>query len=589
MALSTDPIDLSVQSRPNEFEYLIDLDQGSSSSAYLAIDRRVERGARLVVVHMAHPAIARDPGFRAAFAARGSVAQALCHPNIVRTLDLVAEDRWSFWVTEFVPARTLAEVVAKRGRAEKHGARSGASSLPSRALSTDQYLLILRDVLVGLEHGHGLVDGSGSPSPVFHRNVCPSSVLVGFDGGVKINDYAFGGAPEVTFGRLEGAATRLAYFAPERCLGRPMDARCDVYAVGGMLWEALTGGPRRSGANLQEALQVRLRDADPKVEDVCPDVAPALAAIARRALAWEPGERYQTAREFRLELDAHLLDNDVRSDHGALFGFMCNHFCEEYDDLERLLESRARSLPRAVRPAARVLGGDEPLEGTESATHTRPAPELEPGSDSGNGPRLSAFVRTEGARMKGLGAPQRRLGLWMAAGGACVALGYPLLSWTFSSSDVSPSDVSSSAVSPSVAGPSIDRPEARELSQAQHSLRPQLAAPEPERVAADEAEQANSGAEVLAEEGPSRGASRAGRRAVSHRRGAARKRASGSAAASKTRPTQPEVAAQAAMQSEDEGTLSELATTPVISSGADLRALRPRTARPIDKKDPYSQ
>lgn len=196
--------------------------------------------------------------------------------------------------------------------------------------------------------------------------------------------------------------------------------------------------------------------------------------------------------------------------------------------------------------------------------------------------------------MKGLGAPHRRLGLWMAAGGACVALGYPLLSWIVSpshvsSSAVSPSDVSSSAVSPSAAGPSTERPEARELSQAQHSLRPQFAAPEPERVVADETEQANVGAEVLAVEAPSRGAPRAGRRAVSHRRGAARKRASGSATASKTRPTPPEVAAQAAMPSEDEGTLSELAATPVISSGADLRALRPRTARPIDEKDPYSE
>jgi hypothetical protein len=342
-------IRLKVASEPPfgaRYQHLAEVDQGGSGRSHLAIDRGSAEAPRLVVLHMAHALVGWDDEQRDAFARNARASLELVHPNIIRTLDTGIDDHQCYWVTEFVPGQTLERLFEERQGDHK-------------ALPLTQHLIILHEVLAGLEYAHDLPASEGCRRAIAHRNLCPSKILVADTGDVKIADYGFAGAAELTFGRFEGSAVPLAYFAPERCLGAAVDQRCDVYAVGGMLWEALAGKPRSFGRNLEEAMQIRLQRADPSIAEVCPDVPPELAAISQRALAWEPAHRYQTAREFRVQLERFLLERGDRARHELLVPFMRDHFHEERQALERVLGAQAAGVGWRERSEATGAGTDE--------------------------------------------------------------------------------------------------------------------------------------------------------------------------------------------------------------------------------------
>ena len=340
---------------PPRYEYLLELEQSGGARCHLAIDpgngpdtgvASGDRGPstrRLVSVHLVPRAVAEDDELRSQFAARAAAFLALRHPNLVSTFEAVSEGRRCHWVSEFVPGEPLSRLLkkTKRGR---------------RALSTRQILAILCDVVRALEHAHGAVDAAGLPRPVVHRNLRPTSVLVTYEGMVKVSGELCHGAPEVravagsslevsslagSEGPFDGLPARLAYLAPECCSGDAGDVRCDVYSVGAILWEALAGRPRSAGLSPQQALALRLGGGEPALEDVCPDVLPALAAVTRRALSTDPGDRHQSMSALREELEQIAQLRVLVNETSPLFGFMCNHFFEEYTALQALLEEHS--------------------------------------------------------------------------------------------------------------------------------------------------------------------------------------------------------------------------------------------------------
>jgi hypothetical protein len=169
----------------------------------------------------------------------------------------------------------------------------------------------------------------------------PASVLVTYDGRVKVSGDLGCSSREVTAGPLDGLAARLAYLAPECCSGGRGDMRCDVYALGAILWEALAGRPRSHGLTPERAVMPRLRGEEADLESVCPDVLPALAAVTRRALSTDPADRHPSVGALREDLETIARLDVFRNETTQLLGFMCNHFCEEYAALQALLEERS--------------------------------------------------------------------------------------------------------------------------------------------------------------------------------------------------------------------------------------------------------
>lgn len=186
--------------------------RGGMSTVYLAIDQRLDREVALKVLH---PHLAADGNFLDRLGREAKAAARLSHPHVVGVLDQGNDGNTAYLVMEYIKGHTLRDVLRERG------------ALPPRLA-----LALIDPVVEGL--------GAAHAAGFIHRDVKPENVLIADDGRIKIGD--FGLARAVTSSTSTGALLgTVAYISPELVLGKPADARSDVYSVGIMLYEMLTG------------------------------------------------------------------------------------------------------------------------------------------------------------------------------------------------------------------------------------------------------------------------------------------------------------------------------------------------------------
>ncbi|MCG5053341.1 MAG: protein kinase [Myxococcales bacterium] len=265
------------------------------------------------------------------FLEEAATASKLSHDNLVFVFDTGVINRELFLAMEFIEGRTLAAVLAR-------GLEQG------RPLPLGLTMFVGIEILTGLLYIHerGLV----------HRDVTPSNVMLSSTGAVKLLD--FGLIRPSTQGQQTGYALKLGkpgYVAPEQFLGKAVDARSDLFSVGVLLWECLTG--RRYIAN--GAARTTTTTFRPPHE-VEPSVPEELGEILRLALADDPIDRYASAEEFLQDLNSHLAPGDYRR---KLRTFMVERFGHELDRERKQRES----LIEAVKEPqlAPDLGGVGPL------------------------------------------------------------------------------------------------------------------------------------------------------------------------------------------------------------------------------------
>ena len=247
------------------------LGRGGMATVYLGRDEELDRPVALKILaeHLAH-----DDAFRKRFVREAKLAARLSHPNVVQVYDAGEQDDRPYIVMEHVSGETLAHVLAMRGK------------LPPREAAE-----IGRQTALGLEDAHaaGLV----------HRDVKPQNVLVREDGVVKIADFGIARAAEAS--RLTQLGTVLgtaAYLAPEQALGdEEITPAADVYSLGAVLYEALTGRTPHQFSSLAELAERQRSGAVVPVRDLEPDVAEPLEALIMRCLAREPRFRPASAGE----------------------------------------------------------------------------------------------------------------------------------------------------------------------------------------------------------------------------------------------------------------------------------------------------
>lgn len=219
------------------------------------------------------------------------ISHVLDHPNIARVYEVGrVEGRW-FVATEWVRGETLGRVVRRAGR--------GGGSLPAAAAAR-----IVSDAARALHHAHTRTDEQGRPLRIVHRDVTPSNLVVGYGGRTKILDFGIASAGPQGGDPLEG---QWAYLSPEQCRGRPLDGRADVFSLGVVLWEILTGR-RLFKAKTPLLSMRRIVDGDVSApRSLAPDLPLDLESISLRALAPQPEDRFPTAAAFADALDAFLL------------------------------------------------------------------------------------------------------------------------------------------------------------------------------------------------------------------------------------------------------------------------------------------
>jgi eukaryotic-like serine/threonine-protein kinase len=241
--------------------------------------------SRTVAIKRLHPHLSEDPDFLSTMIDEARVAARVHHPNVVPTLDVVAEGNELLVVMEYVRGESLSRLL----RAET--ARFQRVPLP-----------IASAVAVGTLHGlhaaHEATSDHGEPLGIVHRDVSPQNILVGVDGVPRVIDFgvakATGRLQTTRPGVLKG---KMAYMAPEQLSSGELSRRVDVYAMGVVLWELLTGKRLFAGESDEQLVVKILVGAKEPPSRHAPEVPVELDAIVMRALSKSPMERFVSARE----------------------------------------------------------------------------------------------------------------------------------------------------------------------------------------------------------------------------------------------------------------------------------------------------
>jgi serine/threonine-protein kinase len=239
-------------------------------------------------------------------------------------------------------------------------------------------LLLVTEVLGGLDYAHKKVDDDGTSLSIVHRDVSPSNVLISFEGDVKLCDFgialalgADGSLPEA------GVQGKAGYMSPEAASGKGVDGRSDVFAVGIILWELLNGrrlykGENKSPPTIHQAAEGKI----PPLKKRGYAREEELHAIVMRALAKDPAERWTTAGEMKAALQGYIRESGLFSSPLKFGHWLTEHFAEEILQRRRSREVAAKAIAQGpllqVTPspgAAEALAGrgDKASQATKSA------------------------------------------------------------------------------------------------------------------------------------------------------------------------------------------------------------------------------
>jgi eukaryotic-like serine/threonine-protein kinase len=275
-----------------KYRLIAELAQGGMGTVYLAVALGPAGFHKLVVIKQLRPAFAGNASFREMFLQEARLAAYLHHPNIVQTYEIVCDaEQGHYIVMEYLEGVSLKRAVRKlRAR----------GSPKARAV----YERVILDALAALEYAHDLKDFDGQPLDLVHRDVNPDNILVVYGGYTKLFDFGIAKAAnsnqETQAGILKG---KLRYMAPEQMTGDAIDRRTDLFAVGGMLWDALVGRALWEGSRSIDVMSALVQGTIPRPRSVNPAVSPELDEICMRALAIEPPDRFPTAAAFRADLE----------------------------------------------------------------------------------------------------------------------------------------------------------------------------------------------------------------------------------------------------------------------------------------------
>lgn len=325
---------------------------GGMAEIFLARATGAEDFQKLVVCKRILPQFAADVAFRRMFLDEAKLSARLHHPHIVQVFDLGQQDEQYFFVLEYVPGRSLQEVL-QRARDR------------SVAIEIEVGLCVALGLCAGLHHAHEQRDEHGQPLGIVHRDVSPSNVLVARDGTVKIVDFGIAkAASSSTVTRDAFVKGKVGYMAPEQCTSGNVDRRSDVFAIAVVLYE-LTTGTRLFTGDSDWAVMHQIADHDaPPPSQRRPDYPPALEAILLRALSRDPQDRHATALELQLDLENFAREARLSPSPVEVARLMTTLFAEELARDEQ--DARALSAPlpaakprrpRALPIAAGLLAG----------------------------------------------------------------------------------------------------------------------------------------------------------------------------------------------------------------------------------------
>jgi serine/threonine protein kinase len=282
------------------YQVFATLGRGGMAEVFLAVARGPRGFNKLVVLKRLRPHLAEEASFREMFLDEARLAARLNHANVVQSYE-VGEGNGSYFIAmEYLEGQPLNRVAEE-------------ASAQGQRLEAPLAIRIIAEACAGLAHAHELRDYDGTSLRIIHRDISPHNIFVTYDGQVKLVDFGIAKAAvsraETEVGVLKG---KIAYMAPEQATGEGIDSRADLFAMGIVLWELLTGRALFGGENAAHTLQRLVNEPIPRPSSALPaehPLDPKLETIVMKALEKEPAERFQTARELRAALEDWLREN----------------------------------------------------------------------------------------------------------------------------------------------------------------------------------------------------------------------------------------------------------------------------------------
>lgn len=290
--------------------------------------------SRTVAVKLVRPEYAADEEYARMFIDEAMVASSVHHPNVCEIYELGRDGDLLFMVLEWIAGDSLSGLMQR-----------GTDLSP---LGPEMAARITADACAGIHAAHEAVGPDGQPLGIVHRDVSPPNLLLSLHGHVKVSDFGIAKArhqlhSRTRTGELKG---KFAYIPPEQILGRNVDRRADVYAMGCVLYVASLGlRPFGSGAS---ALGKIVQGKYTLPRALVPDYPEELEAIIVKALATKPADRFQSAEEMRMALEQWLLTRSQPVVHADIARMVRERMNPSRRRLVEAVLSSSRALPESL-------------------------------------------------------------------------------------------------------------------------------------------------------------------------------------------------------------------------------------------------
>ncbi|QSQ24982.1 protein kinase [Pyxidicoccus parkwayensis] len=290
---------------------------GGMAEVFIAKAFGVEGFERILAIKKILPTMAEDEEFITMFIDEARISVQLNHANVVHIHELGKHDDTYFIAMEYVAGRDVRTILERYRRRKE-------------IMPTAQAVFITSKLCDGLDYAHRKKDARGQDLHIIHRDVSPQNVLISYEGEVKVIDFGIAKAAnrsqKTQAGILKG---KFGYMSPEQVRGMPIDRRSDIFAVGVLLYEMLTGEKLFVGESDFSTLE-KVRNADvPLPREFNPNIPPGLEKVVLKALAREPEERYQWASDLAEDLMRFLLAGDAIYSSKHLSSYMKEAFAED--------------------------------------------------------------------------------------------------------------------------------------------------------------------------------------------------------------------------------------------------------------------
>jgi serine/threonine protein kinase len=308
-----------------EYKILKKVATGGMAEVFLAKRVAMKGFEKLLAIKKILPQFSENEEFISMFIDEAKLAAQLNHRNIVQIYDFGNQQGSYYIAMEYVFGKDL-RTILKKSR-DKH-----------QRLPLTQCAYIITEAARGLEFAHNLKDHYGKPINIIHRDISPQNIFISYEGDVKIADFGIAKAAsqstETRAGVLKG---KILYMSPEQAWGKTIDRRSDLYSLGVLFYE-MVADRKMVEADSEFSMLEKVRNAEVEFPpEIFEKIPKSLSYIIKKALEKDPGNRYQTAHEMRVDLENHLLTTKETLSEKMISDYLKDIFCDEIEAERKIL------------------------------------------------------------------------------------------------------------------------------------------------------------------------------------------------------------------------------------------------------------